>query len=653
MDKIFNAMDKHYIKFAIVWGAIWLTILGIALNARGTVYFVDIATGSDSNSGLDISHPWAHAPGSVGISTGSGWPAHIVNGDTIVYKGGSVNTVKLYLSGVSTTDAPAFYTGSLAFNSILIQSGDLYSPQWGTTPAIFEEAFTRTYGIGFETVNGVTFDGFEVRNIAPCGSCAIDGAGSACIEIAGADYFWIIKRCWLHDAYRPYTSGDDNGHGIEGGQPGIMNFQVYWNNFGPNIGTKGIEMFRFMDGVVSNNFFTGCGDHSICFGLTTNVDVCNNLVYQDYSTGTNGPVHTSIGGITMSSALFCDVFNNIVVARTRNFSSTPFSSGSIVALSSYELTISNRIFYNTFAFSGSMGNDGPESPIMLQKQIGDYADANSYTLFQNNIAYKNANQDGNIQFCVVHPSYVDHENVQYNCFWGGVSTTENVMAYRPEGSSGSDTVSPLSTYNPPTTSHTYANNSQIDPVVTGGAIPTGLDAFHHPNQNYFALTAGSPNAVRVTGNNVQGGGGYGWDQSVNKFKLDIVGNTRTIYSMGAYEAGSSSDPAITQQPNNQTVVNGGTATFTIAATGTPTLSYQWKKNGSNVGTSSPTYSFVVACADNGATFQCVVTGPGPNSPQTSSTATLTVTGCGGGGGGGTGLSATVGTATANSLRSPP
>jgi uncharacterized delta-60 repeat protein len=37
----------------------------------------------------------------------------------------------------------------------------------------------------------------------------------------------------------------------------------------------------------------------------------------------------------------------------------------------------------------------------------------------------------------------------------------------------------------------------------------------------------------------------------------------------------STPPVITQQPSNQTVLEGGTATFTVMATGTPPLSYQW------------------------------------------------------------------------------
>ena len=45
---------------------------------------------------------------------------------------------------------------------------------------------------------------------------------------------------------------------------------------------------------------------------------------------------------------------------------------------------------------------------------------------------------------------------------------------------------------------------------------------------------------------------------------------------------NSAAPSITTQPANQTVTAGQAATFTVAATGTAPLSYQWQKNGANI-----------------------------------------------------------------------
>ena len=84
-------------------------------------------------------------------------------------------------------------------------------------------------------------------------------------------------------------------------------------------------------------------------------------------------------------------------------------------------------------------------------------------------------------------------------------------------------------------------------------------------------------------------------------------------------------PAITTQPQNATVTVGQTATFTVVATGTAPLQYQWQKNQQNIsGATNATYTTpATTAADNGATFRVIVSnGTAPDA--TSSSATLTV-----------------------------
>jgi uncharacterized protein (TIGR03437 family) len=69
-------------------------------------------------------------------------------------------------------------------------------------------------------------------------------------------------------------------------------------------------------------------------------------------------------------------------------------------------------------------------------------------------------------------------------------------------------------------------------------------------------------------------------------------------------------PAITTQPANQTVTLGQMATFTVAATGTLPLTYQWQRNGTNVGINAATYTTpATLIADNGAAFTVTITNP--------------------------------------------
>ena len=67
-------------------------------------------------------------------------------------------------------------------------------------------------------------------------------------------------------------------------------------------------------------------------------------------------------------------------------------------------------------------------------------------------------------------------------------------------------------------------------------------------------------------------------------------------------------PAITAQPASRTVNAGQTATFSVAATGTATLTYQWNKNGAAIsGANSNSYTTpVTSSSDNGAQFSVTV-----------------------------------------------
>ena len=120
--------------------------------------------------------------------------------------------------------------------------------------------------------------------------------------------------------------------------------------------------------------------------------------------------------------------------------------------------------------------------------------------------------------------------------------------------------------------------------------------------------------------------------------ITVIGDTGTQYSV---VVGNSADkvasskatltvtaaavaPAITTQPASQSVTEGQTATFSVTATGTAPLTYQWKKGGTDIsGATSSTYTTpATSSADNAAVFTVVVTN-GTGS-ATSSNATLTV-----------------------------
>ncbi len=103
--------------------------------------------------------------------------------------------------------------------------------------------------------------------------------------------------------------------------------------------------------------------------------------------------------------------------------------------------------------------------------------------------------------------------------------------------------------------------------------------------------------------------------------------TGTPYCMFAQGTGGGcTDPSITAQPQSITRNVGNSAPFSVTATGT-SLTYQWKKNGTDIsGATSSSYTISsVACGDAG-NYTVVVSGA-CGSPVTSSTAALTVSNC--------------------------
>jgi hypothetical protein len=105
---------------------------------------------------------------------------------------------------------------------------------------------------------------------------------------------------------------------------------------------------------------------------------------------------------------------------------------------------------------------------------------------------------------------------------------------------------------------------------------------------------------------------------------DSTAKIGAAWDIGAleYDSGAPVAPSIVGQPSNQTVTSGGNATFSVTATGTATLHYQWYFGASTTGTDSATLTIAGATSSNAGSYHVVVTnGAGT---ATSSTVTLTV-----------------------------
>jgi hypothetical protein len=101
------------------------------------------------------------------------------------------------------------------------------------------------------------------------------------------------------------------------------------------------------------------------------------------------------------------------------------------------------------------------------------------------------------------------------------------------------------------------------------------------------------------------------------------GGDRTYTVNINVQAGAVAAPTITTQPAGLAVNAGGSATFSVVATGGGTLSYQWTKDGVNVsGATASTLTLPSVSASSAGDYRVVVTGSGGT--VTSQPATLTV-----------------------------
>jgi len=101
-----------------------------------------------------------------------------------------------------------------------------------------------------------------------------------------------------------------------------------------------------------------------------------------------------------------------------------------------------------------------------------------------------------------------------------------------------------------------------------------------------------------------------------------------VINISTSDQSSSAAPTITTPPANQTVSTGQPATFSVTASGTAPLAYQWQKNGVTIsGATSAAYTTpATTTADSGSTYRVIVSNAAGS--VTSTAALLTVNAAG-------------------------
>ncbi len=161
-------------------------------------------------------------------------------------------------------------------------------------------------------------------------------------------------------------------------------------------------------------------------------------------------------------------------------------------------------------------------------------------------------------------------------------------------------------------------------VITGQTAPfsvtaKGLGTLSYQWEQNGAAISGATEASYLAP-------GATLSESGTRFTVVVSDGTTSVTSSPAILTvmASAVAPAIATPPVSQTVAVGQSATFSVVATGTATLTYQWTKNGSAIsGATSESYATpATTTADNAARFAVTVTNN--KGSITSSAATLTV-----------------------------
>lgn len=172
-------------------------------------------------------------------------------------------------------------------------------------------------------------------------------------------------------------------------------------------------------------------------------------------------------------------------------------------------------------------------------------------------------------------------------------------------------VSPAITAQPASVSVTAGQGASFSVTATGSAPLT-----YAWRKNGIAISGATGATYAIASTSTGNAGTYSVVVTNGAGTVTSVGATLTV-------AASLIAPAITTQPLSLSVTAGQPASFSVLATGSAPLTYQWKKNSTAIsGATSATYSLAATATGDAGTYTVVVTNGAGSA--TSTGATLTV-----------------------------
>ena len=159
----------------------------------------------------------------------------------------------------------------------------------------------------------------------------------------------------------------------------------------------------------------------------------------------------------------------------------------------------------------------------------------------------------------------------------------------------------------PTNQTVTAGQTATFSVVASGTAPLGYQWSKNTGTG-FSPISGANSSSYTTPPTTNGDSGTTFEVTVTNSAGSVTSNAATLIVNA-----QPTPPSITTQPTNQSVSVGQSATFSVVATGTMPLTYQWLQNtgsGFNTisGANASTYTTPpTTIADNGTTFEVTIT----------------------------------------------
>jgi hypothetical protein len=153
------------------------------------------------------------------------------------------------------------------------------------------------------------------------------------------------------------------------------------------------------------------------------------------------------------------------------------------------------------------------------------------------------------------------------------------------------------TQNPSSTSACVGGNASFSVVATGSPTYQWRRGFTNLVDGGSISGATTPN-LTITGVVTGDAGNY----------TCVISNACGNLTSNFATLGVSTGPAVTTQPSSLTRCTGASASFTIAFSGSPTPTLQWRKNGIDIsGATNATYSIASVSSGDQGNYDCVVT----------------------------------------------